>query len=194
MAPPLAPKRMLPQNLPDVESRVSKPITTTCRSSHTIEAKAYLPIANSDTPTRSNVIENVFSKVHDSANKEDRDMGKEDNVRRKVSADEFPHLLEAVGIGIDKNPCIPRSLVNNDKRKSTAPLMVATKGLLNLTNDYLPRMEAQHLGAGADFLAMLADRASRSMCIQLVYMNTSYSTKTGLLGCQDNLAAGITKL
>ena len=55
--------------------------------------------------------------------------------------------------------------------------MCAIKGLLYLTNQYLQDLEKNHPGVGSDFLALLADGASRAMRGQRVYTSQT-SQKT----------------
>ncbi|RKF81070.1 putative effector protein, partial [Golovinomyces cichoracearum] len=62
-----------------------------------------------------------------------------------------------------------------ESQESAASLTELIKGLLDLTNDYLKNLEAQHPGIGSDFLALIADGASRAMRGERVYSNISKS-------------------
>ncbi|POS87820.1 hypothetical protein EPUL_000750, partial [Erysiphe pulchra] len=163
MAPPLGSKRELPSDSLDTGSRVSKPTTTTYRPSHITRAKALISITNSNCSTRSNLIENVLSEAHGSTSKLDDDTGMEDETESIISTEEFPLLRKESAIEIKISIASPISHGDDDKKNGTAPLMAAIKGLLDLTNDYLQKLEERHPGIGADFLAMLADTDSRAM-------------------------------
>ncbi|KHJ31175.1 putative effector protein [Erysiphe necator] len=63
---------------------------------------------------------------------------------------------------VDQNKSSPQET-------SAAPLMAAIKGLLDMTNDYLQNLDKENPGIGADFLALLADGASRAMRGERVY-------------------------
>lgn len=65
-----------------------------------------MPIDNLDALTRSNLIDNLLSEVNDLAEKEDHDMGIEDNMGNEISVDEPPPGV--VAMGADKSPDILR--------------------------------------------------------------------------------------
>ncbi|KHJ32299.1 hypothetical protein EV44_g4330 [Erysiphe necator] len=66
----------------------------------------------------------------------------------------------------------------NKNNQNAANLMDSIKGLLDLTDDYLRNLESQHPGVEADFLALLADGASRAMRGERVYCNTTNVNQT----------------
>ncbi|KHJ31716.1 putative effector protein [Erysiphe necator] len=87
--------------------------------------------------------------------------------------EEFPPLTETANSTyniVDQNNSSPQ-------KTSAAPLMAAIKGLLDLTNDYLQNLDKEHPGVGADFLALLADGASRAMRGERVYASLQNTSK-----------------
>ncbi|POS85506.1 hypothetical protein EPUL_001726 [Erysiphe pulchra] len=63
-----------------------------------------------------------------------------------------------------RSPAVtPEKDLSVASQHNAVTLMDGIKGLLDLTNDYLRMLEEKHLGIGADFLALLADGASRAM-------------------------------
>ncbi|KHJ32988.1 hypothetical protein EV44_g4280 [Erysiphe necator] len=179
MAPPLGSKRGLPSDHLDAGSRVSKPTTTTYKPSRIRKAKALISMANSNCSTRSNLIENVLSKAHGSTSKADYDTGKENETGCVISTEEFPPLPKESTTEVNSSIDSPSLQVNDDKKNGTAPLMAAIKGLLDLTNEYLQKLEEQQPGIGADFLAMRGER---------VYSNISGSTDNHHHARQDTWA------
>lgn len=188
MAPPLGSKRGLPSDPLDTGSRVSKPTTTTYKPSRTTKAKALISMANSNCSTRSNLIENVLSEAHGPTSKADYDTGTENETGSVISTEEFPPLPKEYTTEVYSSIDSPSLQVDDNKKNGTAPLMAAIKGLLDLTNDYLQKLEEQHPGIGAEFLAMLADGASRAMRGERVYSNISGSTDNHHYAYQDTWA------
>ncbi|POS85682.1 hypothetical protein EPUL_004131 [Erysiphe pulchra] len=62
-----------------------------------------------------------------------------------------------------KNQSYPDSNKTTQGDRSKTPLMEKIKGLLDLTSSYLQDLEKDHPGVGADFMAILAEGASRAM-------------------------------
>ncbi|POS87688.1 hypothetical protein EPUL_000497 [Erysiphe pulchra] len=145
MAPPLGSKPGLPSDPPETGSRT---IAIT-------KAKALISIAISNFSKRSNLIENVLSEAHGSTSKVDDDTGIEDEIESIISTEEFPLPPKESTIEINSSIASPISHVEDDKKNGIAPLMAAIKGLLDLTNDYLQKLEEKHPGIGVEFLAIL---------------------------------------
>ncbi|POS85547.1 hypothetical protein EPUL_004580, partial [Erysiphe pulchra] len=81
----------------------------------------------------------------------------EDDTGSELSTDEFPLLPEVTLMNLGKNSDISKLQASDKKRIRTVPLMVAIKGLFDLNNDNLQRLEERNPGVGGYFLAMLAD-------------------------------------
>lgn len=191
----MPPKRTLLTDPPDTGNRVSKPTSTTQRPTRTTNAKALLSFVHSEASKRGNHTENVLSEAHSSTEKEAQlDTGISDEINmidEMISEDPFAEEPQSPSQVLLTQPVTrpptPKSQDKDDKKGGAAPLMVAIKGLLDLTNDYLQRLEEQHPGVGADFLAMLADGASRAMRGERVYCITS-DAKLTHQGSQDTWA------
>ncbi|POS86252.1 hypothetical protein EPUL_000902 [Erysiphe pulchra] len=100
---------------------------------------------------------------------------------------ELPTLPIAPKIAVASTPKLARDQVLKDNH-NVAGLMDAIKGLQDLTNDILKNLELQHPKVGPDFLALLADGASRAMCGERVYFNTSKISETNKQGIHETWA------
>lgn len=121
-------------------------------------------------------MQNVLSEAHGSTSKENNDTGKKDETGSIISTEESPLLSKEYTIEVNSSIDSSSLQVDDDKKNGTAPLMTAIKSLLDLTNDYLQKLEEKNPGIRADFLAILADAASRAMHGERVYSNISSST------------------
>ncbi|POS87432.1 hypothetical protein EPUL_000238 [Erysiphe pulchra] len=156
MAPLLVSKRALPPDLLDTGNRVLKPKSMMSKASRNITAKAYLLSPSLNVLRKDVVIEKALSEMHDSP---DRYLDNDSNIEINISdpLTEEPHTTNSTKNSRDQGV---------KDNHNVAGLMDPVKGLLDLTNDYLKNLEAQHPGIGADFLALLADGASRAMRVE----------------------------
>lgn len=66
--------------------------------------------------------------------------------------------------------------------------MDAIKDLLDLTNPYLKKLEEDHPGVSKEFLALLADQASRAMRGECIYTNLQKVSSTSSKGSKPSWA------
>ncbi|KHJ30250.1 hypothetical protein EV44_g3954 [Erysiphe necator] len=114
-----------------------------------------------------------------------------DDISEGSNADPFAEELPTPSIAPDTAVATTLNLTHGQDVKdnhNAASLMDTIKGLLDLTNDYLKNLEAHHPGVGADFLALLADGASRAMRGERVYSNTSKVCEGRKQGIQETWA------
>ncbi|KHJ35140.1 hypothetical protein EV44_g3862 [Erysiphe necator] len=128
------------------------------------------------------------SEPPDARNRVSKPKPKSGRISRAAAAK--THLLLATGDAFEKGVTNPRVSHNSsvDSQQGVASLMEAIKGLLDLTNDYLKNLEIQHPGIGADFLALLADGASRAMRGERVYCSVPKPVPTYNQSSKDTWA------
>ncbi|KAI1000411.1 hypothetical protein K3495_g7784, partial [Podosphaera aphanis] len=190
MAPPLVPKRALPPDPQDAGNRDSKPKSTSSKNcSNSLPARSAMKSAEAN--RKAKAIERALSvsKLSPDAGET---MNESMNESTDESMDEFQDVpssdtTDSVCANIDFNTT-DNDISSSENWDTTstphnsASLMDAIKGLLDLTNDYLRELENKHPSVGADFLALLADGASRAKRGQRVYApmpNRNKSLSTG---------------
>ncbi|KHJ33276.1 putative effector protein [Erysiphe necator] len=179
MAPPVFNKRGPPPDPPDAGNRVSKTTSTLNRKSGTsITKPRSTPHANVALH-KSSILEKNFGteqfSIDDQADKADMDVEPEELSINTINSDpfeeDFPPLSGISNANVAKSTT-ESSKINEENRSATL-LMDAIKGLLDLTNPYLKKLEEEHPGIGTNFMALLADGASRAMRGERVYTNLS---------------------
>lgn len=184
MAPPLITKRGPPPDPPDAGNRVSKTTTTLNRSNSTAISKARSTPYTTAALHKSSILLKKLGAEQFSTDdqKEDAEMDVESE-ETQINFDdtdpfeeEFPPLSKVIDDKSSKSN-IERDCRNATKHNTTS-LMDAIKGLLDLTNPYLKNLEVEHPGVGTDFLALLADGASRAMRGERVYSNLQNTSPT----------------
>ena len=173
---PLACKRALPPEPPDAGNRVSKTkalsseSTTNVkltrlaaysaealRKAEAIEKALCVSECSTDktTETDEDIMDETVSVTSDNAmgSETPRVTATPDQTRNIVSTEKIPDIF-STSPKENREPGSPRG---------STDLMCAIKGLLDLTNQYLQDLEKNHPGVGLDFLALLADGASRAM-------------------------------
>ncbi|POS82451.1 hypothetical protein EPUL_006119, partial [Erysiphe pulchra] len=171
-------KRALPPDPPDAGNRVSKPKPTSGKSSRANAAKTHLLLKTVDASPKGVANEKVPSEGLGSTDynyESDDSMESTTDDRRDLEhmREDFPALPRSTQITADAKTPSPSYNSSSKSQGSAASLMGAIKGLLDLTNDYLKNLEIQHPGIGSDFLALIADGASRAMRGERVYRDLS---------------------
>ncbi|KAI1003145.1 hypothetical protein K3495_g5056 [Podosphaera aphanis] len=166
MAPPLVPKRVLPSDPPDAENCVSKPKPIASKGSISSFASRS-PLKTVEANRKAKAIEKAFKMTQCFTDDHDKDV---DEVMEESSSNSTDQVFVDGPHGTDGLSLSPDS-VNQAVYTScgSAEIMKDIKGLIDLTNKYLQDLEKKHPGVGADFLALLADGASRAMRGQGVY-------------------------
>ncbi|KHJ35962.1 putative effector protein [Erysiphe necator] len=178
MAPPLGSKRALPPDPPDAGNRVSKPKPTSGKTSRTNVAKNHLLLKTVDASCKGVAIEKVPSEGQGST---DHSYESDDSMESAIDdrrdhehlGEDFPALPRNTLTTAEAKIPSPSNNSSSKSQGSAASLMGAIKGLLDLTNDYLKNLEIEHPGIGPDFLALIADGASRAMRGERVYRDLS---------------------
>lgn len=170
-------KRALPPDLPDARNRVSK--SKPILSKHGADSKAVCSALHSaEAHRKAKAIERALNAsqgpVEDNnaapdASMDDLMSDTTDSVFGDSPADMATEEVTQAIQNTQEKTVSPKETSKTDGPRSSASLMKAIKGLLDLTNDYLQDLEKDHPGVGSDFLALLADGASRAMRGQRVY-------------------------
>ncbi|KAI1004366.1 hypothetical protein K3495_g3846 [Podosphaera aphanis] len=168
---PLAMKRALPPDPPDARNRVSKPKAMLCGAG--IETKSVrLTPYSTEAHRKAKEIERALNKVQSSAEgintfldyPSDESMSEDtDSVFNETHQESLMDHAKIKANSTHENVLSPTECDTIEDQRSSAPITNAIKGLLDFTNDYLQNLEINHLRVGADFLALLADGASRAM-------------------------------
>ncbi|POS83028.1 hypothetical protein EPUL_003303 [Erysiphe pulchra] len=182
MAPPLASKRALPPDPPDAWNCVQKLTTSIGKASRTSFAKARPSLYTADSSRRGITREIAQNEAQESTDPSlelyvNMTEFEDDRFNDEISTKDS-HRHKALQAS-EQSPA-----VNSEKDLSVASqnhavtLMDGIKGLLDLTNDYLRMLEEKHPGVEADFLALLADGASRAMRSERIYISTENKSKS----------------
>lgn len=176
MAPPVLTKRAPPPDPPDVGNRVSKSTSTLNKTNGITFSKLRSTSYKSTALYKSGIMEEKLG-VEQLSNDEqadeelEMDVVSEESSSNVVNTDkfeeDFPRLTGSSGD--NSTTCNPMNSNTDETKQSVTSLMDAIKGLLDLTNPYLKKLEEDHPGVGTDFLALLADGASRAMRGERVY-------------------------
>lgn len=173
MAPPLVPKRALPPDPADAGNRVSKlkPISSKGGSSSSASRS---PLITVEANRKAKAIEKALNLTQCSTD----DHESMDEVLEGVPRNSTDNVFDDDPHGTDGLSASSDSANQSDHTPCDfAELMKDIKGLLDLTNDYLQDLEKKHPGPGSDFLALLADGASRAMRGQRVYTSSQAKAK-----------------
>ncbi|POS84300.1 hypothetical protein EPUL_005308 [Erysiphe pulchra] len=179
MAPPVFNKRGPPPDPPDTGNRISKTTSALNKLSGATISKPRSTPQTNVTLHESSILEKMLGfeqfLLDDQADKVDMDVEPAELPINTISSDpfeeEFPPLPGFSDDNAAKNTTECGKI--NVKNRSVTLLMDAIKGLLDLTNPYLKELEEEHPGIGTDFMALLADGASRAMRGERVYTDLS---------------------
>ncbi|KHJ35584.1 hypothetical protein EV44_g4126 [Erysiphe necator] len=174
MAPPALTKRALPPDPPDVGNRVSKSTSTLNRSNSIAISIAHSTLHTKAALQKSSILEKKLGVVQFSIDEQDEQDDEDlemDAVTGKPSTntintdplEDFPPLTGVSELNAVKITQNEDNVNETKKKKNATSLMDAIKSLLDLTNPFLKKLEEDHPRVGADFLALLADGASRAM-------------------------------
>ncbi|KHJ34792.1 hypothetical protein EV44_g3842 [Erysiphe necator] len=167
MAPPLVSKRALPSEPPDTGNRVSKQKPTSGRIPQATAAKTHLLLATGDVFGKVVTNEKMLSEEYRSTDLNyDSDDSMESSTDQRASKtpenvppeEHFPMLSEITQIRKDARTSRASHNSSDDSQNDAAKI--------------------QHPGIGADFLALLADGASRAMRGERVYCSVSKPVPT----------------
>lgn len=179
MAPPVLNKRGPPPDPPDAGNRVSKTTSALNRKSGTSITNPRSSLHANVALHKSSILEKKFGteqfSIDDQADMAEMDVEPKELSINTINSDpfeeDFPPLPGISDVNVAKSTT-ESSKINEENRSATL-LMDAIKGLLDLTNPYFKKMEEEHPGIGTDFMALLADGASRAMRGERVYTNLS---------------------
>ncbi|KHJ36239.1 putative effector protein [Erysiphe necator] len=181
MAPPALTKRALPPDPPDVGNRVSKPTSTLNRSNSIAISKAHSTRHTKAALQKSSTLEKKLGVVQFSIDEQDEQDDEDlemDAVTGKPSTytintdpfdEDFPPLTGVSELNAVKITQNEDNVNETKKKKNATSLMDAIKSLLDLTNPFLQKLEEDHPGVGTDFIALLADGASRAIRGERIY-------------------------